>query len=61
MSQAITDDLILAVRMASFSPLNQEVVHDVVKEISKTMVILGHKHNFLVYGVSADRKLEKNT
>lgn len=54
--KAITDDLIISVRMASFYPLSNETLHKIVAEVSKTMEELAKNHNFLVYRVALDRK-----
>lgn len=60
MTIAITDDVIISVRIASFYPLNKEAKNNVVSKISETMVELGHKHNFIVYKTSMESRMEKN-
>lgn len=59
MAQAITDDLMVAVRIASFYPLSDEAKQEVAITISKAMVELGHKHNFIVYRASFESKVSK--
>jgi hypothetical protein len=56
MTQAITDDVLIAVRIASFYPLSDAARQEVSMAISKTMVDLGHKHNFIVYSASFESK-----
>ncbi len=60
MSRAMTDDVIIKVRIASFYPLNDSAKQDVCKVISETIVDLSHKHNFLVYSVGVESKNETN-
>jgi len=59
MTQAITDDVIVAVRIASFYPLSDEAKQEVAMIVSKAMVELGHKHNFIVYRASFESKVSK--
>lgn len=56
MTNAITDDVIIAVRIASFYPLTSAARQEVAEAISQTMVGLGHKHNFIVYKSSIQSK-----
>ena len=58
MSKAITDDVLIAVRIASFYPLKDAAKNEIVSEIADKMVELGLKHNFLVYNASMESKLE---
>ena len=58
MSKAITEDVVMAARIASFYPLDEKARNDIVRKISDTMVELGAKHNFLVYRVSMETKNE---
>jgi hypothetical protein len=60
MSQAMTDDVIIAVRIASFYPFGDAARNEIVSSIADKMVELGHKHNFLVYKTSVQSKSEKN-
>lgn len=60
MTQATTDDVVIAVRIASFYPLSSAAKQEVVTAISEEMVKLGHKHNFIVYRASMESKPEKN-
>ena len=57
--QAITSDLILSAKIASFQPLPQHAKHEIVNEIFKVMEEQRKKHNFIVYRVAVDTK-EKN-
>lgn len=59
MTQAVTDDVIIAVRIASFYPLSDEAKQELVKTVSKSMVELGHKYNFIVYRASFESKVSK--
>jgi len=58
MSKAMTDDVLIAVRIASFYPLKDAARNEIVSAIADKMVELGHKHNFLVYNASMESKLE---
>ena len=60
MSTAITANLVLVTRVATFYPLSSEARQDIVREVAKTMEDLGKKHNFLVWRVSLDTKGEIN-
>lgn len=60
MSTAITDNLVLITRIATFYPLSSDARQDIVKEVSKVMVELGKKHNFLVYRVALETKGDVN-
>ena len=60
MSTAITTNLILVTRIATFYPLSSEARQDITKEVAKTMEDLGKKHNFLVWRVSLETKGEVN-
>ena len=56
MTQAITDDIIVAVRIASFYPLSDNARQEMAKFISQAMVDLGHQRNFIVYSASVETK-----
>lgn len=58
MTRAITDDVIVAVKIASFYPLKDAAKQEVAETISQAMVLLGHKHNFIVYKTSIESKGE---
>jgi hypothetical protein len=58
MTQAITDDLVIAVRIASFLPLSGAVTQDIAADVSRTMVELGRKHNFLIYKTTVETRKE---
>ena len=58
MSKAITDDVIVAIRIASFYPLKDEAKQELAETIAQEMVKLGHKHNFIVYKTSIESKGE---
>ena len=60
MTNAITEDVVIAVRIAGFYPLSSAEKQEVVTVISEEMVKLGHKHNFIVYKASMESKPEKN-
>lgn len=59
--EAMTDDVVVAVRIASFYPLSGDARQEIVKSIADKMTELGHKHNFLVYRASLETKMENNT
>jgi hypothetical protein len=56
MTQAITEDIIVAVRIASFYPLSDNARQEMAKFISQAMVDLGHQRNFIVYSASVETK-----
>ena len=56
MIQAITDDVIVAVRIASFYPLSDSARQEMAKFISQAMVDLGHQRNFIVHSTSVETK-----
>ena len=58
---AVTENLILVVRIASFYELNSETNKDIVHEVSNVMKDLGKKHDFLVWRTSLEiHPKEKN-
>ncbi len=59
MSQAVTEDVIVAVRIASFYPLKDAAKTEIVSAVAEKMVELGRKHNFLVYRAYMERKIQK--
>jgi hypothetical protein len=54
--QAITTDLILSAKIASFQPLSQRAKDEIVNEIFKLMEEQRKKHNFIVYKVAVDTR-----
>ena len=54
--QAITTDLILSAKIASFQPLSQRAKDEIVNEIFKLMEEQRKKHNFIVYRVAVDTR-----
>lgn len=54
--QAITSDLILSAKIASFQPLSQRAKDEIVSEIFKVLEEQRKKHNFIVYKVAVDTK-----
>ena len=58
MTTAITDDVTIKVRIASFYPLETDVKQEIAEIIAQEMVKLGHKNNFIVYKTSIESKGE---
>jgi hypothetical protein len=54
--RAITSDLILSAKIASFQPLSQLAKDEIVNEIFKLMEEQRKKHNFIVYKVAVDTR-----
>ena len=54
--QAITSDLILSAKIASFQPLPQRAKDEIVSEIFKVVEEQRKKHNFIVYKVAVDTR-----
>lgn len=54
--QAITSDIILSTKVASFQPLSQRAKDEIVNEIFKVMEEQRRKHNFIVYNVVVNTK-----
>lgn len=56
MTQAVTQNLVVITRMASFYPLSSEAQTDILMTMSKVMEEMGKKHNFIVWRVCLDTK-----
>jgi len=54
--QAITSDMILSAKIASFQPISQRAKDEIVNEIFKVMEEQRKKHNFIVYRIAVDTK-----
>jgi hypothetical protein len=54
--QAVTENIVIVTRMASFYPLNSEATQDIVKAIAVVMEEMGKKHNFIVWRVALELK-----
>ena len=52
--EAVTEDLILKVRIASFYDLHPDARGEIVERVSELMADLGKKHNFLVWRTKMD-------
>lgn len=57
--EAVTDNIVIFTRMASFYPLKKEAREDIVKAVSHVMEEMGRKHNFIVWRVSLETEGEK--
>ena len=53
---AVTENIILITRIASFYPLKSETQQEIVKAITAVMEEMGKKHNFLVWRVALETK-----
>jgi len=51
---AVTEDLKLTVRMASFYHLDEQAKKDILNDVTNAFVENGKKHNFIVWRVSLD-------
>lgn len=58
--QAITSDMILSAKIASFQPISQSAKNEIVNEIFKVMEEQRKKHNFIVYRIAVDTKENKH-
>jgi hypothetical protein len=58
--QAITSDMILSAKIASFQPISQSAKDEIVNEIFKVMEEQRKKHNFIVYRIAVDTKENKH-
>jgi hypothetical protein len=56
MTEAVTENIILITRIASFYPLKSEAQQEIVKAVAAVMEEMGKKHNFLVYRVALETK-----
>ena len=56
MVEAVTENLILITRIASFYPLKSEAQQEIVKAVAAVMEEMGKKHNFLVWRVALETK-----
>ena len=50
--QAVTEDVQITARIASFYPLNDEARQDVISAVAEVLKSIGKKHDFLVWRVS---------
>ena len=53
---AVTENIILITRIASFYPLKSEAHQEIVKAVAAVMDEMGKKHNFLVWRVALETK-----
>jgi hypothetical protein len=58
--EAVTEDIVLKVRIASFYELHPDARGEIVEKVSELMADLGKKHNFLVWRTKMDW-IERNT
>ena len=58
---AVTEDIVLEVRVASFYEFNDATRKEILEEVSKLMHELGKKHNFLVWRTRLDIPAKENT
>ena len=49
---AVTEDVQITARIASFYPLNDEARQDVMTAVAEVLKNMGKKHDFLVWRVS---------
>ena len=56
--EAVTQNLTLVVRVASFYPLSSEATKEIVEEVSKVMSEMGKKHSFLVWKTALELRNE---
>lgn len=52
--EAVTEDLVLKVRIASFYELHPDARGEIIERVSELMADLGKKHNFLVWRTKMD-------
>lgn len=56
---AVTEDMLIAIKIASFYPLSSDAQQDIVKAVAAVMEEMRRKHNFIVWRVSLESKGEK--
>lgn len=57
--QAVTEDVQITARIASFYALNDEARQDVISAVADALKSAGKKHDFLVWRVSMQTKSAK--
>ena len=51
--KAVTDDLRIDARIASFYPLSDEVHDEILKEVLDVLTKIGNKHNFIIWRIGS--------
>lgn len=57
--QAVTEDVQIVARIASFYALNDEARQDIVATVADALKNMGKKHDFLVWRVSMETRGDK--